>query len=74
MFWMYGMSRWCPMEKKIIEERENFVSRLGLIVAEIHSRLTGGREEISIRYEKNVDAASFEEALKRGRRRICGLR
>lgn len=53
--------------KKIIEERENFVSRLGLIVAEIHSRLTGGREEISIRYEKNVDAASFEEALKRGR-------
>lgn len=53
--------------KKIIEERENFVSRLGLIVAEIHKRLTGGREDISIRYEKNVHADSFEEALKRGR-------
>ena len=49
--------------KKLIESRERFVEELGVIVAEIHRNLTGGREELMVRYEKNVSADEFERKL-----------
>ena len=49
--------------KKLIESRERFVEELGVIVAEIHRNLTGGREELMVRYEKNVSAEEFREQL-----------
>lgn len=47
--------------KKLIESRERFVKELGVIVAEIHRNLTGGREELMVRYEKNVSADEFRK-------------
>ena len=55
--------------KKLIESRERFVGELGVIVAEIHRNLTGGREELVIRYENNVSADEFERKLQTSRKR-----
>ena len=55
--------------KKLIESRERFVKELGVIVAEIHRNLTGGREELMVRYEKNVSADEFERKLQTSRKR-----
>lgn len=49
--------------KTLIEAREKFVDELGRIIAEIHRKLTGGREELVVRYEKNVSSGEFEKKL-----------
>lgn len=49
--------------KNLIEAREKFVDELGRIIAEIHRKLTGGREELVVRYEKNVSSGEFEKKL-----------
>lgn len=51
--------------KKIIEARENFIFRLNELVGEIHMRLTGGKEELTLQYEPNVNSSEFESRLKR---------
>ena len=51
--------------KKIIETRERFVEQLNTIVYEIHKKLSGGKEELYVKYEPNVDADVFQEKLKR---------
>lgn len=60
--------------QKVIEEREAFIRRLNDIVKMIHRRLTGGKEELTIGYEKNVTAEAFEETLKRNRERDIRLK
>ncbi|MBQ8815374.1 MAG: DNA replication/repair protein RecF [Lachnospiraceae bacterium] len=55
--------------KHIIEAREKFISRLNDIVKEIHYSLTGGKEELVISYEPNVQGDRFEEELMRGAER-----
>lgn len=52
---------------KLIREREVFVERMNDIIYGIHKRLSGGREELLIRYEKQVEAANFAENLKKNR-------
>jgi len=54
---------------RIIKEREKFISELNKIIFEIHKKLTNGREEISIVYEKDIGNYSLEEILKRNRKR-----
>lgn len=49
--------------KTLIEAREKFVDELGMIIAEIHRKLTGGGEELVVRYEKNVSSGEFEKKL-----------
>lgn len=49
--------------KTLIEAREKFVDELGMIIAEIHRKLTGGREELVVRYEKNISSGEFEKKL-----------
>lgn len=49
--------------QKVIEEREDFVRRLNEIIGGIHRRLSGGREELFIRYEKNVEPQDFARRL-----------
>ena len=49
--------------QKVIEEREIFVRRLNDIILGIHGKLSGEREELVIRYEKNVEAHEFEQRL-----------
>ena len=49
---------------KIIERRKLFVEQLNEIIYEIHKKLSGGREEIRIQYEPDVELDEFESKLR----------
>lgn len=49
---------------KLIERRRLFVEQLNEIIYGIHKKLSGGREDILIRYEPDVEAEDFERKLK----------
>lgn len=49
--------------KKIIELREAFVDSLYEIMKEKHKCLTGGREEVEVRYKPNCTVKDFENQL-----------
>ena len=55
--------------RKIIESRRGFIADLNEIVEEIHSKLSGNREHLTILYEPNTEVDDFEEKLRRGRER-----
>lgn len=55
--------------RKVINMREKFVREIAPLVRAIHSSLTGGREELDIYYEPNVQAADFSERLDKVRDR-----
>lgn len=48
---------------KIIESRRRFILDLNGIVGEIHGKLSGGREHLSLLYEPNTAAEDLEERL-----------
>ena len=48
----------------LIEEREKFIEELNDIVRDIHSHLTGNKEQIQIVYEKNVSTTDYEIMMK----------
>ncbi|MGP1599286.1 DNA replication/repair protein RecF [Peptoanaerobacter stomatis] len=52
---------------EIIKNRRKFISELDEIIKPIHSRLTGGKEELQIEYNPNVIEEDFSDKLKRGR-------
>ncbi len=60
--------------RKIIEARSSFILRLNELVADIHKRLTGGKEELFLEYEPNVRVSDFEDKLKRSLERDLNLR
>ncbi len=49
---------------KLIERRRLFVDQLNEIIYDIHKKLSGGREELSIKYEPDVEIDEFEKKLK----------
>lgn len=49
---------------KIIERRKLFVDQLNEIIYGIHMKLSGGREELRIEYEPNVEIEAFEHKMK----------
>ena len=49
---------------KIIERREAFALQLCEIIGEIHSKLSGGKEELIVRYEPDVTIDNFESRMK----------
>ncbi len=51
----------------VIEERERFVRRLNEIIKDIHSRLSGEREELFVSYEKNVESDALKKKLAENR-------
>ncbi len=53
----------------IYQARANFSTQLMPVVADYYSRLSGGKEEVSIRYRSELEHASLEELLLRGRER-----
>jgi DNA replication and repair protein RecF len=59
---------------KIIEARQEFIIRLNALVGEIHKKLTGGKEELTLQYEPNVKAAEFEGKLKKSLDRDLSLK
>lgn len=54
---------------KILERRKEFIEQINKIISGIHSKLTGGRESISLSYEESTGNMSLEEALRRYRER-----
>lgn len=51
--------------RRIINKRRQFVNELNDIIAKIHSNISGGRENLILKYEPSIDESSFEEALLR---------
>ena len=54
---------------QIIESRRRFIADLNEIVGDIHRKLSGNREHLTIRYEPSAAADDFEEILRRSRER-----
>ena len=48
---------------KIIYQRNNFINDLNKIIYAIHQKLTGGREELLIKYEANVLPEEFSDKI-----------
>ncbi len=54
---------------KVLERRREFIKQVNEIISDIHFKLTGGKERISLSYEQSTGSFSFEDALKRNRER-----
>lgn len=50
--------------RKIIQIRQEFILNLNQLTANIHKNLTGGKEELNLKYEPNVTIPEFELRLK----------
>ena len=60
--------------KKIIRRRKQFVDELREIVSDIHYRISGGKEELFLKYEPNIDDILFEDELSRAKekdKKLC---
>ncbi len=49
--------------KKIIKRRKQFVDDIGVIVKDIHGKITGQKEEIEISYDPNIEDIFFIDEL-----------
>lgn len=54
---------------KIIERRMEFIKQVNEIISNIHYKLTGGKERITLSYESSIGNQTLEESLKRNRDR-----
>ena len=60
--------------KKIIRRRKQFVDELREIVSDIHYRISGGKEELFLKYEPNIDDIFFDDELSRAKekdKKLC---
>lgn len=60
--------------KKIIRRRKQFVDELREIVSDIHYRISGGKEELFLKYEPNIDDIFFEDEFSRAKekdKKLC---
>ena len=55
--------------RRIIKRRKQFIEQLNEIVYEIHKNLSGGKEELLLKYEPNIDDSFFEDELNRAKPR-----
>lgn len=60
--------------EKIIKARKKFVIQVNDIISDIHRRLTGGQENIEVKYEPDTKGQPLQEALRRGRERDLRMR
>ena len=58
----------------LIRSREKFVEKLSKIILPIHEKLSGGREQICVGYERNVSAEDFARVLSAGREKDLYLK
>ncbi len=59
---------------KIIERRTEFIQEMNEIIASIHKKLTGDREDIKVIYEPHNGSMDLEDALKKNRDRDLRLK
>ena len=60
--------------EKIIERRKEFIEQVNKIISDIHYKLTGGNEKISLTYESSTGDISLEEAVRKYRDRDIRFR
>jgi len=60
--------------KKIIERRILFVEQLNSIIYDIHKKLSGGKEELKIIYEPDVEIKFFEDKCRSNREKDIKLK
>ncbi|MBP3736896.1 MAG: DNA replication/repair protein RecF [Lachnospiraceae bacterium] len=53
--------------KRIIRRRKTFIEELNEIIRDIHLKLSGGKEILTLRYEPNVTEEEFETKLRQRR-------
>jgi len=58
----------------LINERAKFIKELNEIIPDIHSSLTGDKENIEIVYEPNIGASEFEKKLTKNREKDMRMR
>lgn len=60
---------------QIISSRKNFIKELNYIIKDIHTSLSGGRENLIVAYEPSViDGENFEKSLKANREKDLHLK
>ena len=52
---------------KLMAYRAEFIGQLNPVIGQIHSRLSGNREQLVLTYEPNVALEMFEDTLKKSR-------
>ncbi len=60
--------------RNIIKKRRQFVEELNEIITEIHSKISGGKEHLVLKYEPSIDDIFFEDELMRAKNKdlkIC---
>lgn len=55
--------------RRVIERREIFLARLNEMIASVHERLTGGKERLSLSYEKSNGDADLLDVIEKNRER-----
>lgn len=55
--------------KQIIRRRKQFIDELNEIIYGIHKNISGGKEELILKYEPNIEDAFFEDELNRAKPR-----
>lgn len=55
--------------RRIVERRKAFIEELNKIIKDIHSNLSGHKEELRIEYEPNVDSEEIERQVLHSRER-----
>ena len=53
--------------RELIHYRNDFIDQMNGIIRDIHFNLSGGKEELEIRYEPNTEADVLEKVLKKSR-------
>lgn len=53
--------------RRMIARRKQFIEELNEIVYEIHKNISGGREELFLKYEPDIEEAFFEDELNRAK-------
>lgn len=59
--------------RKVIERRSRFIGDLNEIVYDIHKNISGGKEELVLQYEPNIEDIFFEDELIRAKEKDLKL-
>lgn len=59
--------------RKIIKSRKKFIEDLNEIIHEIHFKISGGKEELILKYESNIDDIFFEDELSKSKQKDLKL-
>ena len=59
--------------KRIIKRRKIFIEELNEIIGKIHSNISGGKENLILKYEPNIDEIFFEDELLKAKQKDLKL-